>query len=231
MQIPRRNFASILNEVVQAVGGHDYLGFPARAQHAVWSTYLDLALTYHHYELEASTEAMLGSATREVPIPASCYAVIAVIAGVLAQGMEGAESYGYLVNPRRAQFALGDRWAAGAEKRLPTEWTRYGNNLLFNGPSSGSVGLRIYYYRTPTQPDFDLATAYSELHPMWDDHLIEGAVAKLQKRIWRPDIAQANLEFLSRWLQEQVQPALGEDPIGTLPDMTTASRPIGGKQG
>lgn len=220
-QIARRTFAQMLTEVTNFAGGHDYSGFSTRAQHAIWAAYLDLSLTYHHFELEANTTLTLPATTKQVDLPADCYAVIAVVATIGGTDI--------LINPRRTQFALADRWATSGETKLPSEWARYGRTLFFNGPSSGSTELRIYYYRVPTAPDFD-GSAYPETNVLWDDHIIEASVAKLQRRIWRPDLAQANLEFLKQWLGEQIQPTL-QQPIVTLPDMTTASRPLGGAQG
>jgi|SRR5688572_5572904 len=76
--ITRQTFANMVTEVTKRLGGHDYSGFDSRVKYWVTSTYYDLALTIHHFELDKSTTASLTSGTSSVSVPADTYLVVGV---------------------------------------------------------------------------------------------------------------------------------------------------------
>ena len=224
-QITRRAWSALQTEATLALGGHAYTNFSSRVQYWLTEAYYDLCAAYHHYELDKNVIVSVPQGTSQIQLPTDCFIVVGV--GLL-------DSSDQPIRFLRSEHfrVLGGTLRSSQSDLLSC--ARFQNSLYFNAPAKAGVRIRIYYYRYPIAPDFTAATGVPpgvpETQWLWDTHLIEGAVAKGQKRIWRPDLAQFNAQSLSEWLEEQTQSQTKDEPTGTQPDKAVPNQQIGGKQ-
>lgn len=222
--IARRTWAQLRDEAIAAAGGHTYTGFSSRMEYWLTEAYYDLATSYHHHELEAvATPAAMTPGTATLTIPTDAFIIITfVLKASVADG--GA----YLATLRYERL----HWiqaAYSSTSAQPSAFARSGSTFYFNCPPDKAYTSSVYYYKVPAAPDFSSgspATAW-----LWDTHLIEGALAKCQGRVWRPDLVQLTLQPLNQWLQAQVQPTLTQELQTGLPDYPNSNAPQGGPQG
>jgi hypothetical protein len=113
---------------------------------------------------------------------------------------------------------------------IPQFYCRFGDKILLNCPCIvGSAGTWVIrQYIVPTAPDFSSGSPVTGW--IWDEQIIQGATAKMMGRVWRPDLSLFNAQTLESWIASQAQPELQPRPLAELPDIPTASRPLGGSQ-
>lgn len=220
--IARRTWAEIATEVTTWCGGYDYTGFSTRVQYAIDAAYREIATGWHHFELEAATNATVATNDTTVTLPTSPATFI-----VMGLYRPSTATLGNMLD-QQSFAALSAQFSSTAE--TPTKYCRFGSVLLLNCPCIvGAAGTWVVrHYTFPTAPDFSSgspATAW-----LFDDIIIQGAVAKMMNRVWRPDLGAFGLQTMQAWLQSQPQPALIDQALGERPDLPTASRPLGGQQ-
>lgn len=222
----RRTWPEIRTEVITTCGGVDYTGFSDRVGQILYSAYLELALGYHHYELETTATASVATDAVAISVPTDCFILMGIHRAPTVVGNAG---LGNMLDLKRASF-LTARFNENAG--VPTEYSRFGSSILLQRPvTAAQAGTwTIRYYKVPAPPDYagsaNPATAW-----LWDEPLIQWAAAKVLGRVWRPDLAAMGLQPMREWLASQVQPDLRSEVIAELPDYPTASRPTGGAQG
>ncbi|HBY61916.1 MAG TPA: hypothetical protein DEH78_19015 [Solibacterales bacterium] len=192
-----------------------------RADHFLNAAYLRLALGYHHYELnkiDTSISCVVGTPT--ITLPTDCFTVIAV-------RLRTGSTLHPILQSREVHALFGDRTTSNAK---PTHYARFLNLLHFNSPPDATYNVDLYYYRTPIAPDFASASATSELAWLWDEAILESAVALGHKTVWRPDLGMADLETLSAWLARQAQPDIAEESLRDVPQRTRLGYSHGGAQ-
>lgn len=192
-----------------------------RADHFINAAYLRLALGYHHYELDkidTSISCVVGTPT--ITLPTDCFTVIAV-------RIRTGSTLHPPLQPRDAHVLFGGRTTTNAK---PAHYTRYLNLIHFNCPPDATYNVDLYYYRNPIAPDFASASATSELSWLWDEAILEGAVALGHKTVWRPDLGMADLETLSSWLARQAQPGIIEETLRDVPQKPRLGLSHGGVQ-
>lgn len=220
--LTRRTWANIRDEVITSAGGYDFSGFSARVEQIVYSTYLELSLGWFQHELE--TVSAVTTSTNDVSIntPADCFILMGVYRAATTSLGNQLES--------RAFASLAGQFSTTAA--TPSYYCRFGSKILLNCPVSASAAgsWSLRYYAIPAAPDY--AGSTSPTTPwLWDEFLIQGALAKVMGRVWRPDLEALGAQTLQSWLQSQVQPNLAQNIITELPDIPTASRPLAGAQG
>ena len=219
----RRTWANIRDEVIASAGGQDYTGFSARVEQIVYSTYLELSLAWHHYEMETVSTPTVATSDTTIPVPTDCF----ILMGVYRPSSN--TNLGNMLDLKRTHF-LTARFNGTAAQ--PTEYCRFGTTIVLNCPTSatyaGTWGLR--YYKIPAAPDYTVSASPATAW-LWDEAIIESSLAKLMGRVWRPDLGAMGLQSMQSWLSQQIQPDLQTQVIAELPDLPTASRPVGGSQG
>lgn len=220
--LSRHNWASLKAEVVRRLGGRTEPSIASRVELWLDAAQLDLGCTVHHFELDKTDSSLLLSLdTSTVTLPADCFIVMGV--ALRDQRTEAFKKWLTLNHLRYVQANYSDTPAT------PGEYARFGNQLQFSCASNLTYQLLIRYYKLPSPPDFTSGTP--EFSRLWDEHLIEGALAKAQGAIWRPDLAGANGQMLQEYLGSQVQPALLVEMFPDRPTAPTANRTHGGAQG
>jgi len=221
--ITRRTWANLRDEAIIALGGYDYTGFSGRVEHALYAAYLDIGLGWHHYELGAISSATVATNDISLSVPATAFVVMSV--------NRSPNNAGNALTLERLHFLVANFSATAA---VPKKYARSGASALLlldcpcNAASAGSWTIR--FYKVPTAPDF-AGSGTPETHWLWDDHILELAIAKMQRKVWRPDLAALSTQSLENWLSQQIQPDLVSEVIASLPDYPTASRPHGAAQG
>lgn len=223
--IARRTWAEIRDEVIKRAHGIDVSGFSTRVEHVLWATYLDLCLSYHHFELDVLDTSTLTASisTNQVTLPTNCFIVISVrlrdaATGLIFKGQVSAAPARVLVTEYRKVTGL------------PTRYCRFGSALHFNFIPSEAFKVDLFYYKTPIAPDFSTATS-PETHVEMDEHLIQGCLGTLFPALGRPDLAMAHLDNLHNWVALQTRPAMvAETPAGKHERVETSTS-LGGNQG
>lgn len=220
--ITRRTWANLRDEAILALGNYDYTGFSARVEHALYAAYLDIALGWHHYELDASGTATVATNDTGLTLPTTTFVVMSV--------HRPTTGLGNALTLQRLHLVVSNFSATAA---APKHYARNtATTILFDCPCiAGSAGTwTIRYYKAPAAPDF-AGAATPDTHWLWDDHILELAIAKMQRKVWRPDLAALSTQSLENWLSQQIQPDLVSEVLASLPDYPTASRPHGAAQG
>ena len=222
--ITRRTWANLRDEAIQACGGHDYTGFSSRVEYCVTEAYYDICATYHHHELESATNiAAWTIGNTSISLPADCFIVVGVrLYDTVANGSGHLGTLQYV----RHHFLLSNFSTTQAQ---PGSFSRSKTTLYLNCPVDKAYQYVVHYYAFPTAPDFSSGSPQTAW--LWDTHLIEGTLAKMQGRIWRPDLGQMNGQLLKDWLAVQPQASVQTEPQPGLPDYPTANLPQGGLQG
>ena len=156
-----------------------------------------------------------------VSLPSDCFIVMGV-----ALRNPGANTFKKWLTLNHLRFVQANFSESAA---VPAEYARFGSQLQFNCNSDQSYQLLIRYYKFPAAPDF--ASGSPEFARVWDEHLIEAALAKAQGAVWRPDLTAANAQLLQDYLAAQVQPALLMELFPDRPTAATTNRTHGGAQG
>ena len=221
--LARHTWASLKAEALRRLGGRTEPSFALRVERWLDAAQLDLGLTFHHFELDKTTTALtlaLGETT--VPLPLDCYIV-------MGMGLRDATSGAFKrwLTLQRLTYVQANFSQSPAQ---PAEYARFGSELVLNGPSDQGYGLLLRYYKIPSAPDF-LASGSPELSRLWDEHLLEGVLAKAHGALWRPDLAVHGGQLLAEFLAMQVQPSLLQELFPDRPTVPTANRTHGGAQG
>jgi len=217
--IVRRTWAQIETEVKLRIGNPN--NTTILTQQFIWAAYLRLALTWHHFELDAiaSPNLTLSTSTNLVALPADCFAVVQAMllnsAGTVILGQLEPVNYASLVR----------EYAAAAGQ--PAKRARYGSNLYFDALPNSAFKVQLSYYRRPTAPDF--SSGGSELDVECDEHIIEQAVALAAGATGAPGVA-LNRQLLTEWLAEQVRNPM-IDSVEDLRERVNTNRTLGGAQG
>src|SRR5262245_58677449 len=197
--LPRQSWASLKAEVIRRLGGRTEPSFSSRVEYWLDATLLDLGCTIHHFELDKTdTGLTLATGISTVNLPADCFIVLGV--GLRNPGLGTFKRWLGLNHLRYVQANFSDALS------VPAEYARFGSQLQFNTNADASYPLILRYYRFPAPPEF--ASGSPEVARVWDEHLIEGALAKAQGAVWRPDLAGTSAQMLEAYLGAQVQPAL-----------------------
>lgn len=223
--LARRTWSQLLSELVLMAGGHDYTGYSDRCKHALANAYFELCARFHHYELDRES-AFSVSTTRTYTLPTDLFVIVSVVYD------SGSGGPYFILNPAPFQSFIGERWEriSGTATDRATKYARFGSAILLDGPRTSTVSGTIYYYAYPTAPDFDVPT-YPTTAVEWDEHILELACAKMQRKTWRPDLAMVNAQLLEAWLGEQVRPSTTDQPLTGLPGRSFSGTAMGGKQG
>ena len=217
--LTRRTWAQIETEVLARIGRST--GSSSRAQHWIDAVYRELCLTYHHYELDAiAADQAISSAATSLALPADCYAIFAV----LLKSNAGVE-IGRLT-AEHARFTLGGQSAAAAQ---PETYARFASTIYFAQPTDAAYQADIYYYKTPTAPDF--ASGSPAIDRLWDDVIIRAAADVGLRGYWAPEAAVPQAESLKAFLERVVNPPLATGVLIDLPEAQTLNRSHGGAQG
>jgi hypothetical protein len=218
----RRTWAQLRDEAIACGGGHDYTGYSGRVEFWMEQAYYDICLSWHHYELEASATAAVLENDTSIPVPADLF----VLMSLHRPNANGGLSKALLL--QRTHFLVANFSGTAAD---PDSYCRFGSTVLLNCPViAGAVGNWTFrYYKVPVAPDF--TSGSPAINRVWDDHLIDATLARLQQRVWRPDLAGVSAQVLDQWIQQQVQPDMVSNIQANMPTLITQNRPTGGAQG
>jgi len=205
--IARRNFGGLRDEAKLRLAKTDAgAALSTRIEYLIYEAYLDLALTFHHFELHKESSGLACSTTNNViALPADCYATMSV----RLRAVTGNRPLGPLT------YAHTDTIYAGytddaSDQAQPRSYTRVGSNLLVNTRPDQAYPIDLLYYKRPDAPDF--ASDSSELDVLWDHYIIQHALAMAYPAVFRFDMAQVPAEELRTFLARAIHPGLGEEP-------------------
>lgn len=225
--LTRRTWAQIQAETVKRLGNVDSVGtdgvtFPARVGYWLWASLLDLALTYHHFELDATATLTLSTSTNLVALPADCHIIVAV-------RLKDAAGATFLRQLSYKQYqALANDYVATPGQ--PAFYSRYGQNLYVEMLPSSAFKAELFYYQLPTAPDF-AGSAVPALGVDLDEHLMEGACRKGYPSLGRPDLGDVGRQLLSEFLAIQARPSVLDEPLPGFPERKQSARTLAGPQG
>lgn len=223
----RQSWSDILSEFIHRAGMNDETAsdFPDRARTFLTSAYLDVCLLWHHFELDTvddTRDFVVGDLG--ITLPNNLYSLFAVDI--------------FTPDPERCfihtlEFEEAHVLITGKESKSgqPTKYTRFENKILVERCPDLAYGTEIYYYRMPDPPDFDSTITFPETHWLWDNHIIEAALAISHGAVWRPDLGQMNLQSLAGFASSSAQPPLSSKPLHPQPERPTRTTPHGGAQG
>jgi len=220
--ITRRGWSAIEAEVQRRLAGNNATGFTTRIDYWVWAAYLQICLTYHHFELDKEDLTLsiaLGANT--LNLPADCYAVVAMTLRDNGSNIVG-EVADYEFTALRGQYV--------ASAGQPTRRARWGSKLYFDKKADQLYNVDLYYYRVPTAPDFATTTA-PETAADVDEHIIEGACRLGNPAIGRSDLGDVDRQLLADWISQQIRPSLNQDGILEQRERMGTNRTLGGSQG
>jgi hypothetical protein len=220
--LTRYSWATLKAEVIRRLGGRTEPSFSSRVEYWIDAAQLDIGCTVHHFELDKTdTSLSLAAGASTVNLPADCYIVMGV-----ALRNPGSLTFKKWLTLNHLRYVQANFSEAAT---VPAEYARFGNQLQANCNADQTYPLLLRYYKFPTAPDFSSGTP--EFSRLWDEHLIEAALAKAQGSLWRPDLAAANVQLLQDYLAAQVQPALLVELLPDRPTVATTNRTHGGAQG
>jgi hypothetical protein len=218
--IARRGWSAVLAEVLKRTGNLNATGFSSRVEYFIWSAYLKLTLTYHHFELDTSQDLSFAAGDTSKALAADTYII-------LGASLLSGTTFLRNLAPIHAPAMLTDLTLAQAAR--PSKYARYGANLVIDCPADQAYAVRVFYYQTPAAPDF-ATTNLPAFASDCDEHLIEQAVRMVMPAVGRPDLGDINRQLLSEWLAEQPRdPILAQPQVGR--ERASTNRMIGGAQG
>lgn len=201
--LTRRTWADIKTEVAARCGRSNDTVFTAsagRAEHSISDAYFDIALTFFHHELLETTTITLPSSSgiNSVALAGTEYLVLAV-------WREGASSFTANLTPADARALLAmDRSSAG-----PSSWARVDQTIYLDGTIDGAAAtekIGMVDYKLPTAPDF--SSGSPETGRVWDERIIQAALAILFPAQWRFDMAVVEAERLMDFAARSVHAPL-----------------------
>lgn len=220
--LARRTWAQLLTELEARVA-RNTTAFIARAKYVMASVFYDLALTYHHPELDTFDQTLVCSISNPyVTLPTTVYIPISVIIRNPTTNAIVAS-----LQPSATTFSFSAYTAAAGQ---PTKYTRFGTRLWFDKLPDLAYKIDLLYYTIPAAPDFD-GTDSPMTGQLWDEHILDGSVARCQEILWRPELAAPNAQHLQGFLARTVQRPLIELPLPEVPIVGNLGRQIGGPQG
>lgn len=220
--IARRTWAQLRDEAIQCGGGHNYTGYSGRVEFWMEQAYYDICLSWHHYELETTAIAAVAANDTAITVPTDLFVLMSLHRPNAQAGLSKA-----LLLQRMHFMVANFSPTAG----VPEAYVRWGSTVLLDRPVVGAEAgnWTFRYYKIPTAPDF--SSGSPAISRVWDDHLIDATLARLQQRVWRPDLAGVSAQVMSDWIQQQVQPDMVSNILANLPTVITQNRPTGGAQG
>ncbi len=220
----RRTFAALRTEHIQRAGRVGDTAYTTRAEELIKAAYFELALLFHHHELDAiDTSKTMAVGSNEVTLPTDVQVVMAVVLRAVA---DGAPIKALKLHESRYQFAL---YAAASGE--PSAYTHFGAKLYTDKKAGAAYPLTIYYYKLPTEPDFTGA-ATSALSTPWDEVILEQSLADAcGTALWRPDLAGVHQARVDRFLGGVPQPILRMNTLHGQPEAPTTGVPHGGAKG
>jgi hypothetical protein len=226
-ELARRTWAQIKSATSARIGRTGDTAFEASGgvlEHALADAYFDLALTFFHHELvERATVAAPAANFNATDISSvGAYLVMNV-----SHSVDGAFTRSLQQTDLR-ELVQRDR----STVENPTRWARADDKILFDTTSVGGAAAHTFdllYYADPTPPDF-ATSATSELSRVWDERIIQAALAILFPAAWRFDMASVQAERLKDFTDRSVHLPLG---ALMLPEDSTgrSGRPLGGPAG
>lgn len=198
--LARRTWDTMRDEVMTRLGRSGVTAFESRAEYLLDGVYRLLCQTWHHRELDKiSPELTLSSTTSEVPLPSDLYLPIG------ARLLDNSSNLLAWLQPRHARALLArDRSDSGK----PSYYAIFGSKLYTDKAADTTYKIVVFYYANPTTPDFAAAAASPEINQVFDELLIEWAVALGQNALWRPELGQVNLQTMTSFLGRMGHPIL-----------------------
>lgn len=219
--LARRTWDELRDEVIRRCGRVGDSAFTALAERFVEAAYYDLAYTFHHYELDKiSTTGVLNTSQDFLAVPADLWINFA-----LWIGDPSTNAFVAALVWEPPSSLLRRRSTTAAQ---PAKYTRFGDQLIFPANPDLAYKTTHYYYQIPTAPDF--TTGSPVIDRVWDEHIIEGAVAKATRANWDPQSSGMQGELLSEFLATNPQPPLSEGGNIPQPQQAKVSKPYGGSQ-
>ncbi len=220
--IARRAWSALRDEAILRLGNITATGFSARVEYFMTQAYFDLALMFHHHELDViDTTKTLSTSNNEVTLPTDTYIVVSVRLKSVA---------GVILGPLTFKDArsLFDDYT-GVTAGQPKSYTRFASKLYVETKPDAAYPLEIFYYQLPTAPDFSSGSPVTGRD--MDDHIIERTLQLGWPAIARPDLGSIQGELLTEWLQRQVRSDLVGEPLPAMREKPLSGSSFGGVQG
>lgn len=193
-----QTFEEIRDEALKRMGRSGVTALTARVEKLVDASYREVCQTWHHHQLDKESSGLTSSVGSDtVALPADCYLVFGVR---LFSGSTFKGRLGYM----RTIDLLGQQSTTNG---LPTRYTRFASNLVFDRPADAAYSVEVFYYARPADPVFTGAPA-PVIDELFDEILVEWTVARGQGMLWRPDLGAAGLQSLAEFWNRVANPPL-----------------------
>lgn len=218
--IARRTWDEMRDEFLLRMGKPNVTAWQPRAEHFLTAAYYDLALLFHHYELDVELSLLLASGAKQLSFGASSpqvYSILAVRANEAGLRTPISQEH------RKFNF---QEVAAQAK---PKKWARQEQVLYFDRASDRDLDIEILAYRYPAAPDFDPGASESELSWIWDEHILQRAMFLSAPATWRYDMSQVQLQTLQSFIEAQPQQPTKSNLVARA-ELPLSSQSQGGQQ-
>jgi hypothetical protein len=223
--ITRWTFANMRDEALRRAGRYDESDTTAdRMEHFVTNAYLRIAATFFHQEmLKVATPLTIANGARVTSaLPADLYMILTAL---LIDDGDRSHALEY----RHAGQVFPNVRADGVG--IPKEFCRLGTVLrLDRATDHGDYTVDLLYYAAPTTPDFD-GSDESELLRLFDEAIVQYAMALMWPSSWRFDMADINAQLFTSWIEQSTHPRLRESPIPAQAERPLSTQLTGGHQG
>jgi hypothetical protein len=229
------SFEAMRDEVLRRMGKLNVPDWEPRIEQFITAAYYDIAVTFHHYELEDALLMALAEDTKsvtwrfnsDVQYPnGDVYSVL----GIRLRDVEGKLS-------QATQEHIKFIWQEVRERGRPEKWARIdpqGKTIIFDRESDADYDVEMLFYRYPDAPDFGgggvpAGSLASQLGLVWTEHIMQRAMFLAAPATWRYDMSQVQVQTLQEWLQSQPQAPTKGDLVARA-EVPLTSQVSGGNQ-
>lgn len=219
--LSRRTWSDLKTEHISRLGRTSDTNYAPRAERFIESAYYELALTYHHFELEdENTSVSTSTSAAYVSLPTDTY----IVFGVWTQDPGTSDDRKPLAYRNLKQILHAGDPERSAE---PKAYSRSGQRLYFDTMPDQVYPLKIFRYIRPTAPDF--SSGSPTLDRLWDEVILDLSVARGLSASWEPEAAALAQQRVMEFIERSAQPLLKQHPIHDL--AASHGVPHGGAQG
>lgn len=219
----RWTFANMRDEALKRAARYGETDATARMPYFVDAAYRRIAATWYHDVLVKETTLTIADTARVTSaLPADLYLPIG---GVLALSGTRTHVMGY----KHAADVFTDVRAEG--NGAPKEMARKNTVMqLDRGADNANYTIVLLYYASPTTPDFDGA-ANSELDRLFDEAIVQMALALAFPASWRFDMASVNAQLFVEWVETSAHAKVRELMLPAQAEKPLSSTLLGGAKG
>ena len=226
--ILRMSWEQMRDEVQLRMGKANVPDWTPRMERFLTAAYYDIAITWHHYELEKLVELAVVEDISIVTwrFVADLQYPNGTVYSIMGVRLRAEDGTLYQMTQQNIKFTFNERLPKGR----PQKWARTNpQSLLLDRPSDAAYFVDAYVYVYPDPPDFDPAGGISQLDAVWDEHIMQRAMFLAAPATWRYDMSQVQVQTLKEFLEGQPQ-AQNKGSLVARSEVPLTSQNTGGSQ-